>query len=187
MTSISRLRARMRRMRDEYEEAAEESGELNLVPYLDIVSNIVMFLLATITMSAQLANVNVSAPAYGTAEVAAPTPERPPLNLTLQVSEAGFTIAGSGAVMKNPKTGEVPTIPRGEAGKAEGPYPYAALTGLVASIKAQWKDETRVVFVANPDVPYEIVVKTLDAVRQDGSGKLLFPDVVFSPGLGGLL
>ncbi len=177
----------MRRMRDEYEEAAEESGELNLVPYLDIVSNIVMFLLATITMSATLANVNVSAPSYGSAEAAAPTADRPPLNLTLQVSEAGFTIAGSGAVMKNPKTNDVPTIPRDGGARGDGAYPYATLTALVASIKAQWKDETRVVFVANPDVPYEIVVKTLDAVRRDVGGRLMFPDVVFSPGIGGLL
>lgn len=184
MTTMRRIRARMRRMREEHEEAAEEGGELNLVPYLDIVSNIVMFLLATITFNATLANVNVTAPSYASEEEPAEErpADRPPLNLTVQVSEKGFTIAGSGSVMKNPKTGTVPTLPR-EADR----YPFEALTTLAARIKSEWRAETRVIFVANPEVPYDTVVKTLDALRTDGSGRVLFPDVVFSPGLAGLL
>jgi biopolymer transport protein ExbD len=183
MMTVGRLRARMRRMREEAEESADEGGELNLVPYLDIVSNIVMFLLATITFTASLGNVNVAAPSYATGDSqSASEAERPPLNLTLQVSEKGFTIAGSGSVMKNPQTGNVPTIP-----KVADQYSYGALTQLVANIKTQWRSETRVIFVANPDVPYDVVIKTLDAVRQDAGGRLLFPDVVFSPGVAGLL
>ena len=42
------VRAAMRRLRTESEEAEEESGEINLVPYMDIVTNIIIFLLVTI-------------------------------------------------------------------------------------------------------------------------------------------
>ena len=38
----------MRRMKEHAEEAEEETGELNLVPYLDIITNIIIFLLASV-------------------------------------------------------------------------------------------------------------------------------------------
>ena len=62
-----RLRTRMRKIREAAEELAEEGGELNLVPYLDIVTNVIMFLLATTTVAAALADVNVSSPTTASA------------------------------------------------------------------------------------------------------------------------
>ena len=52
-------------------------------------------------------------------------------------------------------------------------------------IKAQPENgnETKVTFNADAYIPYEIVVQTLDAMREDTSGKLLFPDVVFAAGI----
>ena len=48
------VRAAMRRMRDHVEEAEEENGELNLVPYMDIVTNIIIFLLASVVYNVEL-------------------------------------------------------------------------------------------------------------------------------------
>ena len=48
------VRAAMRRMKDHAEEAEEENGELNLVPYLDIVTNIIIFLLASVAYNVEL-------------------------------------------------------------------------------------------------------------------------------------
>ena len=42
------IRSRMRRMREKFEETEEEHGEINLVPYMDIVTNIIIFLLASV-------------------------------------------------------------------------------------------------------------------------------------------
>ena len=64
--TVQRLRMKMRKLRAEGEEAMEESGELNLIPYLDIVVNIIMFLLATITFSAVMGNINVNVPTTAT-------------------------------------------------------------------------------------------------------------------------
>ena len=44
----------MRRMKEHAEEAEEENGELNLVPYLDIVTNIIIFLLASVAYNVEL-------------------------------------------------------------------------------------------------------------------------------------
>src|SRR5262245_34492178 len=94
-----RLRSKLRKIRERAEEMAEEGGELNLVPYLDIVTNVIMFLLATITFAAALGDINVSSPTTSSAAQLAQTPPEPKneLNLTVSVSDKGFTIAASGA------------------------------------------------------------------------------------------
>src|SRR3954452_7002199 len=94
------VRAAMRRMRDHNEELEEEAGEINLVPYMDIVTNIIIFLLASVVNQVPLGNINVSSPTFGAGpgEVS-PDPEKPPLNLTVTIAATGFIIAGSGAVI----------------------------------------------------------------------------------------
>src|SRR6184192_1320740 len=94
------VRAAMRRMRDHNEEMEEEHGEINLVPYMDIVTNIIIFLLASVVNQVALGNVNVSVPtlaAGGAAQIDEPPP-KPPLNLTVSVGATGFIIAASGGV-----------------------------------------------------------------------------------------
>jgi biopolymer transport protein TolR len=39
--------------------------------------------------------------------------------------------------------------------------------------------ETQVGITANPNVPYQIVISTMDAVRKADNGDELFPDVNF--------
>ena len=76
----SQVRAAMRRMRDHVEELEEEAGELNLVPYMDIVTNIIIFLLASVVNQVALGNINVSSPtiqAGGGASDNEPPPEKP--------------------------------------------------------------------------------------------------------------
>src|SRR5213075_3378591 len=96
----SQVRAAMRRMRDHNEEIEEEHGELNLVPYMDIVTNIIIFLLASVVQQVPLGNINVSLPTIGGGAASAETePETPPLNLTVTVAANGFIIAGGGGVI----------------------------------------------------------------------------------------
>ena len=61
----NQVRAAMRRMRDHNEELEEETGEINLVPYMDIVTNIIIFLLASVVNQVALGNINVSVPTIG--------------------------------------------------------------------------------------------------------------------------
>ena len=91
----SQVRAAPRRMRDHVEEIEEEAGELNLVPYMDIVTNIIIFLLASVVNQVPLGNVNVSVPTLASGAGAADEekPDKPPLNLTVSVGATGFTVA----------------------------------------------------------------------------------------------
>src|SRR5579871_4333727 len=106
----------MRKLREEQEDEEMESGELNLVPYLDIVTNVLMFLMMTTNVTAALADINVAAPTTSSAAAASADPNPQPkqdLNLTVQISDKGYTIAASGAVLyENDVPGRVPTIPK---------------------------------------------------------------------------
>jgi biopolymer transport protein TolR len=165
----------MRRMKDHNEEAEEETGEINLVPYMDIVTNIIIFLLASVVNQVALGNVNVSVPTLsaGGAAVMDDKPQKPPLNLTVTVGNSGFTIAASGGVLP-----VVPKLPSDQ-------YDYKGLTKKLREIKSQPDNaqETKVNFNADANTPYDVVVATLDAMREDEDGKLLFPDVAFSAGI----
>jgi biopolymer transport protein TolR len=169
------VRAATRRMRDHNEEIEDETGEINLVPYMDIVTNIIIFLLASVVNQVALGNVNVSVPTLSSGGGASSEdkPEKPPLNLTVTVGATGFTIAASGGVL--------PMIPK----MANGQYDYKQLTKKLLEIKAATEnlEETKVNFNADANTSYDIVVATLDAMRQDDNGKVLFPDVAFSAGI----
>jgi biopolymer transport protein ExbD len=165
----------MRRMRDHNEEIEEEAGELNLVPYMDIVTNIIIFLLASVVNQVALGNINVSSPTISSGGGAAdsPPPERPPLNLTVTVGASGYIIGASGGVLP-----PIPRLPNGQ-------YDYKALTAKLKEIKGtpDAADETKATFNADANIPYDIVIPTLDAMRTADDGKILFPDVNFAAGI----
>ena len=204
-----RLRTRLRKIREQAEEMAEEGGELNLVPYLDIVTNVLIFLLATVTFATALGDINVSSPTTASqAQLQTQPPQEPKndLNLTVSISDKGFTIAASGAVLyhgfafdstgnlQQPAGATLPTIPR----LASGEYDYAGLAKAMQVIKnlPTAHNETKVIVNANPNIIYDVVVQVLDACRgkqiavpdPDHPGKTMagyerFGDVLLSAGL----
>jgi biopolymer transport protein ExbD len=168
------VRAAMRRMKSHSDEAEEETGELNLVPYLDIVTNIIIFLIASVAYNVSFGNVNVTLPTLASGGgAAADEPPKPPLNLTVTAGATGFTIGASGGILA-----PIPKLPAGV-------YDYKALTQRLMEIKAvpENVDETKATFNADGQIPYRIVIETLDAMREDTAHKMLFPDVVFAAGI----
>src|SRR3954447_22345133 len=160
----SQVRAAMRRMRDHVEEIEEEAGELNLVPYMDIVTNIIIFLLASVVNQVSLANINASLPslsAGGPSQNREEPPPKPPLNLTVSVGASGFTLAAAGGVLPI-----VPKLPNGQ-------YDFKTLTAKLKEIKSAPDNaaETKANFSADATIPYDIVVATLDAMRTMEDGK----------------
>ena len=198
----------MRKIREQAEEMAEEGGELNLVPYLDIVTNVIMFMLATTTFAAVLGDINISQPTTSNT-VSAGNPDEPPkndLNLTISISDKGFTIAASGAVigqgfsidavgnLQQPPNAQLPTIPK----KPNGEFDYDGLIRAMQQIKRSptAANETKVIVNANPNIVYDVIVQVLDACRgkmipkpdPEHPGKMLesyerFGDVLLSAGL----
>jgi biopolymer transport protein ExbD len=150
-----------RRIRDE-----EHAGELNIVPYLDVVVNLVMFMLLSMTGLIALGVVNVSAPKIGGEPPAAAAAEnQPKLLLTVAIAKTGFYVAGAGGVLGAEATTQdatrPPTIPL-----KDGKYDFVALGEQMKKIKEQFPNETAVILSADPEVLYDVLVQTMDACRE---------------------
>jgi biopolymer transport protein TolR len=150
-----------RRIRDE-----EHAGELNIVPYLDVVVNLVMFMLLSMTGLIALGVVNVSAPKIGGETPAAAAAEnQPKLLLTVAIAKSGFYVAGAGGVLgadaATPDAARPPTIPL-----KDGKYDFAALGAQMQKIKEQFPNETAVILSADPEILYDVLVQTMDACRE---------------------
>ena len=161
----------MRREIAAAEEAAHEGGELNLVPYLDIVVNTVIFMLATTALTIGVGNIDLVArryvpPSQYPAAVAAP----PSLDLTVGVTYSGFVVGGSGAIL--------PTIPckrplsrgRCPARPSRGidAYDYATLGRTLRDVKKRYPSERKAILTADRNVPYEVLIRSMDALRASG-------------------
>ena len=72
----------------------------------------------------------------------------------------------------------IPKLPTGQ-------YDYKTLTTKLKEIKSNPDnaDETKANFNADANIPYDVVIATLDAMRQAEDGKILFPDVNFAAGI----
>ena len=159
----------------------EEGGELNIVPYLDILMNLIIFMLLSMAGLATFGMLNVNAPNYGAGSGGGGETDKPALNLTVAVGKSGFFIAATGGVLGQAEPtaapGEgAPTIPR----KADGSYDYDALTAKMMEIKTAFPTESKVIIAAEADTDYDSLVSTMDATRETADRKLLFPDVTLA-------
>ncbi|MEM1417704.1 MAG: biopolymer transporter ExbD [Myxococcota bacterium] len=161
----------------------EIDDELNIVPFLDIVVNLIMFLLMSISSVAFYAQVEASLPSYSRGGVGSrPNPDERPLNLNLTVVDNGFILAGSGGKLapgcQETATGSVITVP-----KTGASYDLAALRTCATRVKAEFPDEVKVTVSADPLIEYQYVVQAMDAVRENDEGETLFDEVLLSAGV----
>src|SRR6478672_8200307 len=90
----------------------EEELHLNLNPMMDLFAVLIPALLM---MSAvvEVCVLNVSAPAIGGSDSPPPAqPEKPPLNLTVTITDKGYIVAGSGGVLSGPGVNPQPNQPQ---------------------------------------------------------------------------
>jgi biopolymer transport protein ExbD len=154
----------------------EEGGELNIVPFLDIITNVLMFVLASLSVTFTT-TIDTFPPKAGGAGVRPPT--TPTLGLTVIVVNDGFSIKARGG---NVAPGCSDTGPGLAVPKAGSDYDYRKLTSCVQGLKRlsdDFKNETQVTISANPNIPYQAIISTIDAVRTGDNGEDLFPDVNF--------
>ncbi|RKH38048.1 ExbD/TolR family protein [Corallococcus sicarius] len=155
----------------------EEGGELNIVPYLDILMNLIIFMLLSITGLTAFGALNVNAPAYGGASASAGPADAdvPKLALSVLISQKGLYVR-SNSDEAQALEGGAPTVPV----RADGTHDYAALNARMVTLKAKYPQETKVIVAADPDIPYDALIQTMDALRETPGPterKLLFPDV----------
>lgn len=161
---------------------SEMVGELNIVPFLDIVVNLIMFLLATTEAVLLIAQIESDLPRIARGR-SSNAPVETPLNLNVTVTDNGALVTGSGGKLAPGCTDiDAPgsrsvTVPR--KGKE---YDWNGLTDCVSKIKASFSDEDTVTVSADPQIQYEHVVAAMDAVRKKGN-QALFPHVLISVGV----
>ena len=159
---------------------SEMVGELTIIPFLAIVVNLIMFLLATSEAVLLISQIESDLPkiSRGRAKSGEVTT---PLNLNVTVTEAGVIVSGSGGKLAPGCDG----IDAGRAltvAKKGKDYDWKGLTACVSKVKKQFKDERSVTVSADPQVQYEHVVAAMDAVRNEGDAEL-FPNVLISVGV----
>lgn len=172
-------RSKIRRLSQPKELAPdEEGGELNIVPFLDIIVNILIFVLATVAVTFT-ATIDTTPPSAGGGGVRARKPKES-LNLTVFVVDDGFAIKASGGSIAAgcQGVGGGITVP-----KRGAQYDFDGLTACAAKLKSQSeaaRDESQVSIAPNPDIDYQTIVNTMDSLRESRKGDPLFTDVVFS-------
>jgi biopolymer transport protein TolR len=154
------------------------SGELNIVPFLDVVVNLMLFLLATSTAAMAVAQVEVEMPAFGPRCVGCPPASE--LELSLTLADEGIVVAGRGGRLSpgcEATGGEVLTVPR-----AGARHDFAELTRCLERVHAEYPHEDTVIITADPRVPYEELIHAMDAARGTSAAPL-FPHVLLSAGV----
>ena len=163
-------------------EPEEEAGELNIVPFLDIIMNVLMFVLATVAVTFT-ATIDTFPPRAGGAGSRAPT--TPTLGLTILLVPDGFSVKARGGNVAPGCNDTGSGLAVGKATNADGKldYDFRTLNACVKKLKGlspEFKDENSVTISANPNIPYSSIIGTIDAVRKDDvTGDELFPDVNF--------
>jgi len=173
------------------------ADELNLVPIMNLVTILIPFLL----MAASFVNfavIDSTLPAIGQPQPPEEEPDKPPLNLSIVITDEGYTIGGADMVI-NPEGGDNggsdedaeagPTIPCKEQGcPTLESYDVEELMRLLNLIKDEYEDDENVILVPEAMVPYEVLILTMDKTREDigqmedGEPRLLFPFVVVAGG-----
>lgn len=166
-----RITARMRRLirrhlRKRADQAQPGQGELSIVPLLDIVMNLILFLMATSAAVLSITQIDVELGTHG--------PRRPgnvqTLTLAVVVGEDAIHVTGSGLEARH--------FPRGIDG-----YDFEALRRAAIDLKRRFPREDDVVVTADPNVEYEHVVHAMDAVRAAPDVGPLFDDVQIAAGV----
>jgi biopolymer transport protein ExbD len=178
----------------------EADPELELTP----IMNLVTILIPVLLMAAQFVTIAVidsTLPAIGFPDpnqVVDPN-EEPPLNLQLFITDKGLTLRGQGAdpvlyPEGAPAVAEgeqrPPTVPCKSGGVCANldDYDWETLNAKLILLKDKFPKEQNVILVPDNHIHYEILVKAMDASRDDPKTKTdtgtreLFPYVVIAGG-----
>jgi len=154
----------------------EEGGELNIIPFLDIITNVLMFVLATISVTFTTM-IDSQPPRAASGNARAPT--KPSLSLNIIVIDKGFIVSAFGQRIAEGCQGAGAGVAIGLNGQD---YDYPALTACADRLKHQVPeaaDETAATVTANKDITYQVIISTVDAIRRSDKGEELFPDINF--------
>lgn len=162
----------------------ETGGELNIVPFLDIIVNVLIFVLASI---ATIFTATIPVPAPSNNRNGRPGAQTESLNLTVQILQEGYVVGARGGFLA-PGCRDVAgrgtvAVPNLGQPDAEGRrHDFASLTRCMQSIRQQFAQEVsgedghNINISVNATIPYGILVGTIDAVRESRPGACRLPE-----------
>jgi biopolymer transport protein ExbD len=133
----------------------EVNAELVLVPYIDLLTCMVAFLLIT-SVWTQLARLKVAQKGQG--EASTGNVEPPETKIAVLVHQDGFSVVVN--------QDQRPLPPK------DGELDYAALTSELKRLKDSYPDKTDVQVLSADAIRFESLIKTMDAAMASG-----FPDI----------
>jgi biopolymer transport protein TolR len=136
------------------------NAELNLVPYIDLLTCMVAFLLITAVWT-QLARLKVDQRGQGSIESGEVTPKT---RVAVVVHDDGFNL-----IVDNDQK----PLPR-----KQGALDYATLAAELAVVKRAHPDKTDVEVVSADDIAFDSLVRTMDTTMNAGFSDLSLLDAV---------
>lgn len=174
-----RQRLHVRRALKKHTEAQGDEalvrGELSIVPLLDVITNLTVFLLATASMVSMTSEVAVATPSACHGRCVEPPPS---LDLTVVVSAATIRVAGSHGQLAP----GCATTSEGAATIVRDGHEWDALRDCARRLHDTFPREDEVRLTADPLVPYEDTIAAMDALRGDDEGPL-FPEIRLAAGI----
>lgn len=138
-----------------------EPAELQITAFMNLMVVLVPFLLITAVFS-QMAVLELNLPDPQAERPDDAPPERA-LTVVIRADELLVLDAG-GPIQRLPAT--------------DGRHDLAALTELLVRVKQRIPSEQRITLLLEPDIPYEVMIRAMDAVRTwPGSRRELFPQI----------
>lgn len=146
----------MAHVEDSNSSGRSANTELNLVPFIDLMSVLITFLLITAVWS-QVSMIQIGSSIYGKkTEQQDPTPPPPKADipLRLDVKDMGFRL-----VIGSDKT-EIP--------KTSGEFDTATLLERLKSVKETYPEKIDAVITVDDEVAYEFLILGMDTLLQGG-------------------
>jgi len=200
----AKARQAMKRREEQVEQDELEGGEINLIPYLDIVTNLMLFILASIASGLILGQLNTTLP-DSSRQPAPPSagvsPETPPeersLDMVVQIASDVIRVFSTNpAFQQVVATPQAPRkfkrVPQGE--DPAWVYEYRALNDFLYGLSKQWSNKPRafatyrVVLQVDKDTPYGTLIAVMDTLRcklpptgKEAEGPCLLPRIGQGP------
>jgi len=138
---------------------SETQGELNIVPLLDIVVNLMLFMLATSTATMALAEMDISMPGACTS-----CSGRRSMDLSVTLADQGIIVASSAGQLA-PGCSAVGGTPGTTVPRVGGRYDFDSLASCLERVHSRFPEESAMTLTADPAVPYEAVISAMDAIQ----------------------
>ena len=143
--------------------------ELNLVPYLDIMVNLIMFLITITAYIVEMRETPVLAPGGGgPCQGEGCDDKKPKLTLTIAVINQGIAVLSSDAAV----------VPAWQQDKVGDEYPVAAMQAKLREYRNSYELQDNVMLAADKQIPYKVVMQVMDGIRGDSQGPL-FAGITF--------